>query len=215
MRLGIGTYLVQDYPELLHALGSFDVSPISLENLHDLWSAEMQPFNAVIFSEVARSALPYFRMKLSHEEHRQILFILATTSDTGSASPLVQAGLFDCELTITGAKEQIYANFRDLVDEWQRKSPETEQIKFGSSNEIRTIKFQDDVDTRIVQLVAIGATDREIARTLYLAEHTVRNRLSRLMSRSHIANRTELTSLYSQNLLCEILEKHSKTSSAR
>ena len=44
----------------------------------------------------------------------------------------------------------------------------------------------------IMRLVAQGMDNREIARTLYLAEGTVRNNLSRILEKLELKDRTQL-----------------------
>ena len=46
-------------------------------------------------------------------------------------------------------------------------------------------------ETEILQLVAKGATNREIAAKLFLSEYTVRNTLSIIFQKLHVNNRTE------------------------
>ena len=46
-------------------------------------------------------------------------------------------------------------------------------------------------ETEILQLVAQGRTNKEIAETLFISEHTVRNALSIIFQKLHVNNRTE------------------------
>jgi DNA-binding CsgD family transcriptional regulator len=55
-----------------------------------------------------------------------------------------------------------------------------------------TIAYTDEMDYEIALRLATGATDREIARDVFLSTKTVRNRISGLLSRSGCRNRTEL-----------------------
>lgn len=55
-----------------------------------------------------------------------------------------------------------------------------------------TISYTDEMDFEIAVRIATGATDREIARDVFLSTKTVRNRISGLLSRSGCRNRTEL-----------------------
>lgn len=54
------------------------------------------------------------------------------------------------------------------------------------------IVYADDIDRRIVSLVAAGYTDREIALIVNYSYQSVRNRISRILFNSGIRNRTQL-----------------------
>jgi DNA-binding NarL/FixJ family response regulator len=49
-----------------------------------------------------------------------------------------------------------------------------------------------DKEEKILQLIAEGMTNRQIANTLFLAEGTVKNYVSRIMEKLHANTRTEL-----------------------
>lgn len=59
-----------------------------------------------------------------------------------------------------------------------------------------SIDYADDIDRQIVPMVVAGYTDREIADVLYFSHQAVRNRISRLLMRSGIRNRTQLASTF-------------------
>ena len=58
------------------------------------------------------------------------------------------------------------------------------------------IDYADEVDRRIVPMIVAGYTDREIADVLHFSHQAVRNRISRLLMRSGIRNRTQLASTF-------------------
>jgi DNA-binding NarL/FixJ family response regulator len=49
-----------------------------------------------------------------------------------------------------------------------------------------------DKEEKILQLISEGMTNRQIATTLFLAEGTVKNYVSRIMEKLHANTRTEL-----------------------
>ncbi|SHJ94478.1 regulatory protein, luxR family [Malonomonas rubra DSM 5091] len=61
------------------------------------------------------------------------------------------------------------------------------------SNHIKTFSRQ---DKKIVQLVAQGLKNREIAEKLYLSEHTIKAHISRIFKKLNINRRTQLVSLF-------------------
>lgn len=55
------------------------------------------------------------------------------------------------------------------------------------------IDYADGADRQIVTLISIGYTDREIAEILHYSHQVIRNRVSQIMLRSGIRNRTQLS----------------------
>ena len=54
------------------------------------------------------------------------------------------------------------------------------------------LKNRGGIDADIVQLIASGKTDKEIAGILFLAHQTVRNKVSRILHATGMMNRTQL-----------------------
>ncbi|NCV97057.1 MAG: DNA-binding response regulator, partial [Acidimicrobiia bacterium] len=50
----------------------------------------------------------------------------------------------------------------------------------------------DATDRKMLELLIRGCTDRQIASSVYLSLQTVRNRMSRLLQKFHLDNRTQL-----------------------
>jgi DNA-binding NarL/FixJ family response regulator len=62
------------------------------------------------------------------------------------------------------------------------------------------LKNLDDTDMQIARLIALGYSDKQIAESVFLGLQTVRNRVSRLLSRFHKENRTQLALFFSEYL---------------
>lgn len=58
------------------------------------------------------------------------------------------------------------------------------------------IRYADEVDWKVVSLVASGYTDREIAEIINYSHQSVRNRVSRILFNSGLRNRTQLAVQY-------------------
>ncbi|KHD84933.1 response regulator transcription factor [Bacillus ginsengihumi] len=57
-------------------------------------------------------------------------------------------------------------------------------------------------ELEVLQLVAKGLSNREIAENLYISEHTVKSHLKNILSKLHLDNRVQLTSYaYQQGLM--------------
>lgn len=63
----------------------------------------------------------------------------------------------------------------------------------------KTIAYHDAADIEIVRLVAAGLSDKEISHIVNYSGQTVRNRISRILQDSHIANRTQLATAFLRN----------------
>jgi DNA-binding NarL/FixJ family response regulator len=81
---------------------------------------------------------------------------------------------------------------RKVLDEFRR---------MGDSAPPPTVRVEDDDDgtaslsekeTKILQLIAEGRSNKQIGTTLFLAEGTVKNYVSRIMEKLHAGSRTEL-----------------------
>ncbi len=76
-----------------------------------------------------------------------------------------------------------------VINQKKNLTPDREKMDFLSPGE-----------KEISRLVAEGLTNGEIARTVHLAEKTIRNRISLIMDKLHAPRRSKLAALYAENL---------------
>lgn len=57
----------------------------------------------------------------------------------------------------------------------------------------------DSVERRIVAYITMGLSDREIAEKIHFSSQTIRNRVSRLLVKFHVCNRTQLAMMCAQD----------------
>lgn len=87
---------------------------------------------------------------------------------------------------------------RDIVDTLDaiRRGDYEEEVSVdsdpGGTQFFATSLCQDQTDSRILAFVTMGLSDREIGAKVFLSSQTVRNRVSKMLERSHLANRTQL-----------------------
>lgn len=74
--------------------------------------------------------------------------------------------------------------------------PPVDRMILDSHPELHQIIDGDPINQKILALMSIGRADREIARAVFLSPQTVRNRVSGMLTRANMRNRTELTLLY-------------------
>ena len=98
---------------------------------------------------------------------------------------------------------------RKVMDQFQRLARESKSEPFGehaqaSRSADSTFPSQgaafvteslSDKEAKILELIAEGKSNRQIAQTLFLAEGTVKNYVSRIMEKLHANTRTELAIL--------------------
>jgi DNA-binding NarL/FixJ family response regulator len=89
---------------------------------------------------------------------------------------------------------------RDVASGMKLINP-TEVRTASESLEMRglgMIRRLDANDRHIARLIALGYSDKQIAETVYLGLQTVRNRVSRMLSRFGKENRTQLALFFSE-----------------
>jgi len=102
---------------------------------------------------------------------------------------------------------------RKVMDQFRRlaQSGRSESLRAGpttpledgrpSANPVLATEVLNGKEEKILELIAEGMSNRQIASTLFLAEGTVKNYVSRIMDKLHANTRTELA----------ILSKHAKS----
>ncbi len=76
---------------------------------------------------------------------------------------------------------------RKVLDEFRRQRPTATEGESAGSDEPLTER-----EEKILALLAKGKSNRQIADTVFLAEGTVKNYVSRIMEKLHVESRTEL-----------------------
>lgn len=66
-----------------------------------------------------------------------------------------------------------------------------ERLREGDEAEDETVEVLTDQERRILDLIAQGFTNREIAERLFLSEKTVRNYVSNILGKLQVSNRTQ------------------------
>lgn len=73
----------------------------------------------------------------------------------------------------------------------------------------------DSIDRRIAAYLTMGMSDREIGAKVHLSSQTVRNRVSRMLERSHVVNRTQLAMVCLNDPSVLRVQRGSETSTPR
>jgi DNA-binding NarL/FixJ family response regulator len=126
---------------------------------------------------------------------------VVVTADYNSALLVVAAQTgFDDVVDVSRSIGVVIAQLGDLIEGKRslRSNPIWQLLDCPSDLSRTEIILADEVDRQIVGLVAVGLSDREIADLVYLSCQTVRNRVSRLLDRCGVRNRTQLALLYTR-----------------
>lgn len=107
---------------------------------------------------------------------------------TSKASAIVLKGAPSAELV---------QSIRDAAAGLQLINPTQVRVAAKRLNSIplNALSILDGTDREIAQLVSQGLTDKDIAATLHFSVQTVKNRISKILSRVGVANRTQLAVL--------------------
>jgi DNA-binding NarL/FixJ family response regulator len=83
------------------------------------------------------------------------------------------------------------------ADDIREDVPGIRSAEKGSRRQIQSFDTEplSEKEEKILELIAEGKINREIANTLFLAEGTVKNYVSRIMEKLHANTRTELAVL--------------------
>lgn len=98
----------------------------------------------------------------------------------------------------SGSSEQLISTIKDVASGINLIDPE--DVRSASqrlaSNGYELVTSLDTTDRRIAQRIAEGWSDKQIAADVFLSLQTVRNRVSRLLTRFNKDNRTQLALLF-------------------
>ena len=144
------------------------------------------------------SGLDVARMVIA--EHPDIKIVVLTSFNSEEA--LVSAYELGASAFIlkTGSSENLIQTIRDvasgirLINAAEVRAASESLEKRG----VGIIRKLDANDRHIARLIAMGYSDKQIAETVYLGLQTVRNRVSRMLSRFDKENRTQLALFFSE-----------------
>jgi DNA-binding NarL/FixJ family response regulator len=81
---------------------------------------------------------------------------------------------------------------RKVLDQFRRMAEAMPEPPLRAEEPDRTAGALNEKETRVLQLIAEGKSNKHIAAAMFLAEGTVKNYVSRIMEKLHASSRTEL-----------------------
>ena len=180
--------------EGLHVVGISD----SINSTRDLLAHEVPDVLVVDVRLDGESGLDVAKMVMA--EHPQVKVVVLTSFNSDEA--LVTAYELGASAFVlkTGSSDDLIQTIRDvasgmrLINAAEVRSASESLEKRG----LGLIRKLDANDRHIARLIAIGYSDKQIAETVFLGLQTVRNRVSRMLSRFDKENRTQLALFFSE-----------------
>ena len=180
----------------------------SLATTRDLLAREVPDVLIVDVRLDGESGLDVARMAVAEHPEMKVVVLTSFNSDEALVSAYeLGASAF---ILKTGSSDDLIQTVRDvaaglrLINTTEVRSASESLEKRG----LGIIRKLDANDRHIARLIAMGYSDKQIAETVYLGLQTVRNRVSRMLSRFDKENRTQLALFFSE-YQSEILETES------
>jgi len=170
----------------------------SISSTRDLLAHEVPDVLIVDVRLDGESGLDVAKMVIA--EHPQVKVVVLTSFNSDEA--LVTAYELGASAFVlkTGSSDDLIQTVRDvasgmrLINAAEVRSASESLEKRG----LGLIRKLDANDRHIARLIAIGYSDKQIAETVFLGLQTVRNRVSRMLSRFDKENRTQLALFFSE-----------------
>lgn len=145
-------------------------------------------FNSVKTIELLQRKYPEAKFILMDTglKEKDISYLLFYHKIEGVITPETDMNLFLKALRVVNSG-QIWIDNKHLKSLLQDAEPKV------AGNSIKSFSLQ---DRKIIQLVAQGLRNREIAEQLYLSEHTIKAHISRIFKKLNIKRRTQLVNLF-------------------
>lgn len=132
------------------------------------------------------------------------LVLLADNVNSAYVHRVLSYG-FDDVVDCRNSNDSLNESLRAAIDVNDRacSSHLSANVDIPYSFRARPIIYSDSVDFQIAGLIAAGYADREIAEVVHYSYQVVRNRISAMLFRSGLRNRTQLAFRYMVEKLCE------------
>ena len=132
--------------------------------------------------------------------HPDVKVIMLTSFDSDEA--LVSAYELGASAFIlkSGSSDALVQTIRDVASGMRLINPAEVRVASETLEKrgMGILRKLDANDRHIARLIALGYSDKQIAETVYLGLQTVRNRVSRMLSRFNKDNRTQLALFFSE-----------------
>lgn len=185
---------VIEHEDDVHVVGIAD----SLNSVNELIEKEVPEVLVMDVRLKGESGLDAARSVVA--EHPDVKVIMLTSFDSDEA--LVSAYELGASAFVlkSGSSDALVQTIRDVASGMRLINPAEVRTASESLEKrgLGILRRLDANDRHIARLIALGYSDKQIAETVYLGLQTVRNRVSRMLSRFNKENRTQLALFFSE-----------------
>lgn len=178
----------------------------SLESTNELIAAEVPEVLVMDVRLNGESGLDVARSVVANHPNVKVVMLTSFNSDEALVSAYeLGASAF---LLKSGSSDALVQTIKDVASGMRLINPAEVRVASETLEKrgMGVLRKLDANDRHIARLIALGYSDKQIAETVYLGLQTVRNRVSRMLSRFDKENRTQLALFFSeyQSELAEI-----------
>lgn len=180
--------------EDVHIVGITD----SLESTNQLIDEEVPEVLVMDVRLNGESGLDIARSVVSHHPDVKVVMLTSFNSDEALVSAYeLGASAF---LLKSGSSDALVQTIKDVASGMRLINPAEVRVASETLEKrgMGVLRKLDANDRQIARLIALGYSDKQIAETVYLGLQTVRNRVSRMLSRFNKENRTQLALFFSE-----------------
>lgn len=180
--------------EDVHIVGITD----SLESTNELIETEVPEVLVMDVRLNGESGLDVARSVVAQHPDVKVVMLTSFNSDEALVSAYeLGASAF---LLKSGSSDALVQTIKDVASGMRLINPAEVRVASESLEKrgMSILRKLDANDRHIARLIALGYSDKQIAETVYLGLQTVRNRVSRMLSRFNKENRTQLALFFSE-----------------
>ena len=178
----------------VHVVGITD----SLESTNQLIDEEVPEVLVMDVRLDGESGLDVARSVVAHHPDVKVVMLTSFNSDEALVSAYeLGASAF---LLKSGSSDALVQTIKDVASGMRLINPAEVRVASETLEKrgMGVLRKLDANDRHIARLIALGYSDKQIAETVYLGLQTVRNRVSRMLSRFNKENRTQLALFFSE-----------------
>ena len=178
----------------VHIIGISD----SLESTNQLIENEVPEVLVMDVRLNGESGLDVARSVVASHPDVKVVMLTSFNSDEALVSAYeLGASAF---LLKSGSSDALVQTIKDVASGMRLINPAEVRVASETLEKrgMGVLRKLDANDRHIARLIALGYSDKQIAETVYLGLQTVRNRVSRMLSRFNKENRTQLALFFSE-----------------
>ena len=170
----------------------------SLESTNELIASEVPEVLVMDVRLNGESGLDVARSVVANHPDVKVVMLTSFNSDEALVSAYeLGASAF---LLKSGSSDALVQTIKDVASGMRLINPAEVRVASETLEKrgMGVLRKLDASDRHIARLIALGYSDKQIAETVYLGLQTVRNRVSRMLSRFNKDNRTQLALFFSE-----------------